>query len=215
MRLTRKPVTAATLVIVAVLAIGGLIGCGNNASGESSTELGTLASADGASDLSGTWVLNKDLSDHPRRPDSLGRPDSTDRPDHWRRRRDRDGHGPRPDSLRDGRHMRGPFKLVIEQTDSTVAISGPRGRTRLIYPDGRVVTHARDNDSVAVEVTATWNSEGHLVIVGTGPKGGTRTETFALSAAGDRLIIDTRVDPASDREPRDFRRVFDSAPSGN
>ena len=103
--------------------------------------------------------------------------------------------------------------FVIEQTDSTVAITGPRERTRTLYTDGREITHERDDK--VIQVTASWNSEGQLVVVRTGPHGGTHTEMFSLAAEGQKLIVDTHIDPASDREPRDFRRVFDAAPSGN
>ena len=213
MKLTRTSIAASTLVIVSALSLCGMTGCGNNASGENASTIGTLASANGATDLSGTWVLNRDLSDHPRRPDSLSRADSTGRPEGWRRHRG--GRGPHPDSLHDGRHMQGPMRFVIVQTDSTVEITGPRGRTRTLYTDGRVITHMRDDDSVGGQVSSSWNSDGQLVVEGTGPRGGTRTETFSLSADGLQLIIDTHVDPASDREPRDFRRVFDAVPSDN
>lgn len=214
MKLKNTPIVLTAFAIVAALAIGGMTGCGNSASGENAAAVGTLASTGGSTDLSGTWVLNKDLSDHPRRPDSLRHPDSTDRPMGWRRPGGRGGRGPHADSLQGGRHPRGPMTFVIVQTDSTVAITGPRDRTRTLYTDGRVITHERDDDKV-VQVTASWNSEGQLIVVRTGPHGGTHAETFSLAAEGQQLIVDTHIDPASDREPRDFRRVFDAAPPAN
>ena len=212
MKLTRTVVTALGVLVLGALSMG-INACGNNASGENSGAVGTLASTNGATDLSGTWVLNKDLSDHPRRPDSLHRPDSMGNPDGWRRRGGRGGHGPHSDSMGGGWPMRGPMTLVIEQTDSTVAITGPRGRTRTLYTDGRVVTHTRGDDGPEVQVTSSWNDQGQLVVVKTGPRGGTHTETFSLSDNGQQLFIDTHVVPP-EREAFDFRRVFDAASSG-
>jgi len=201
--------TVAGFTLSAILALGVFAGCGNNASGDNAATLGTvsaLASTNGATDLSGTWILNKDLSDRPHRPDS------TSRPEGWRHHR---GRGPHPDSLRGEHPMRGPLTLAIVQTDSTVAITGPRGRTRTLYTDGRVMTPLYERAPEGVEIRASWNSEGQLVVEHKGPKGGTRTETFSLSADGEQLFIATHVDPAGDREARDFRRVFDAASSGD
>lgn len=210
LRITSTALSA--LAIIAIVAVGGITGCGNSASGDDTAAVGTLASINDATDLSGTWILNKDLSDHPRRPDSLHRPDGANRHDGWRRH---GGRGSRPDSLHGNRRMHGPMTFVIQQTDTTVEITGPRGRTRVLYPDGRVITHTRGDDSLEFQVTASWNSENALVVVGTGPRGGTRTETFSLSADGRQLFIDTHVDPAGERKPRDFRRVFDAASASN
>jgi len=224
--------SAALALSIGALAFS-VVGCGGDASSDNSASIGKLASADGATDLSGTWVFNKDLSDHPRRPDSAGRPDgwqrpdssrrpdgwqrpdSSGRPDGWRRGDGRRGRGPHADSSREGRRPRGPMTFVIEQTDSTVAITGPREHTRTLYTDGRVITRQRDDDKPGAQVMASWNTEGQLVVTRTGPKGGARIETFSLSADGQQLIIATHADPAGDREARDLRRVFDVATSGN
>lgn len=228
----KRTVALSTALALSIGALSfGVAGCGGDASSDNSTNIGKLASADGATDLSGTWVLNKDLSDAPpRRPDSargMQRPDGPP-PDSgrgWRRH----GGGPDsarwarlrdsiPDSLRGqgpGRGPRGPMSMTIAQTDSTVEITGPRGRTRTLYTDGRVMTPQNDRAPEGVEIRAIWNSEGQLVVTHTGPKGGTRSETFSLSADGEQLIIATHVDPFGDREARDFHRVFDAASSSN
>lgn len=220
---------SAALTLTAVALLFGATGCGGDASSDNSATAGKLASADGAGDLTGTWVLNKDLSDRPQLPDSgrgFGHHDGPppDSGHGWRR------HGGMPDSarwarLRDSipdslrgpgpRGMRGPISMTIVQTDSTVDITGPRGRTRTLYTDGRVMTPQNDRAPEGVEIRAIWNAEGQLVVTHTGPLGGTRTETFALSADGKQLIITTHVDPAGDRPEHDFRRVFDAASASN
>ncbi len=209
MRIHRSAGMIASLAGVAIMAAFATSGCGNNSANGEVSAAASLASANGSTDLTGTWVYNEDLSDHPRRPDSSGRPDG------WRRGDGRRERRPRHDSLHEGRHPRGPLTFVIEQTDSTVAITGPREHTRTLYTDGRVITRQRDDDSAGGQVSASWNTDGQLVVTRTGPKGGARTETFSLSANGQQLIIATFVDPAGDRGARDFRRVFDAAPAGN
>lgn len=224
---------SAALALTAGALLFGATGCGGDASSDNSTTAGKVAAADGTGDLTGTWVLNKDLSDKPQRPDSgrgFGRPDGPP-PDSgrgWRR------HGAGPDSahwaqMRDSipdslrgfgpghgpRGMRGTMTMTIAQTDSTVDITGPRGRTRTLYTDGRVMTPQNDRAPEGVEIRAIWNSEGQLVVTHTGPRGGTRSETFSLSADGKQLIIAVHVDPAGDHEARDFRRVFDAASASN
>lgn len=228
----KRTVALSTALALSIGALAfGVAGCGGDASSDSSANISKLASADGATDLSGTWVLNKDLSDAPpHRPDSARgwhqpdgpRPDSGHSwrrhdgpPDsaRWARRRENF-----PDSLRGqgpGRGPRGPMSMTIAQTDSTVEMTGPRGRTRTLYIDGRVMTPQNDRAPEGVEIRAIWNSEGQLVVTHTGPRGGTRIETFSLSADGEQLIIATHVDPAGDREARDFRRVFDAASASN
>lgn len=228
----KRTIVLSTALALSIGALSfSMTGCGGDAASENSANIGKLASADGATDLTGTWVLNKDLSDPPpRRPDSargMHHPDGPP-PDSgrgWRRH----GGGPDsarwarmrdsiPDSLRGfgpGRGPRGPMSMTIAQTDSTVEITGPRGRTRILYTDGRVMTPQNDRAPEGAEIRAIWNSEAQLVVTHTGPRGGMRSETFSLSADGKQLIIATHVDPAGEREARDFRRVFDAASSSN
>jgi hypothetical protein len=123
-----------------------------------------------------------------------------------------------PDSLLGhwrGRGRRGPMTMTISQTDSTVEITGPQGRTHTLFTDGRVMTPQNDRAPEGAEIRAIWDSEGQLVVNHSGPRGGTRIETFSLSADGKQLIIATHVDPAGEREEHDFRRVYDAAPASN
>jgi hypothetical protein len=203
--------TVAGLTLSAILALGVFAGCGNNASGDDVETLGTVsapASTNGATDLSGTWAFNKELSDMPQRPDSAR---------HWGGFRGRGEHRECPDSMQGERPSRGQMggPITIAQTDSTVVITGPRRRSRTLYTDGRMMTPQSDRAPGGAELRASWNSEGHLVVEHKGPKGGTRTETFSLAAEGKQLVIATHLDPAGDREAKDFRRVFDAASSGN
>lgn len=227
-----------TLSALTVLALAAVSGCGNNSSGESVNVAGRLASADGAGDLSGQWVLNKNESEFPFRNGKGMRgdcPDSTK----WQMRRDRRQSGECPDSARwgqghgkgmrgdcpegmkgdrpmRGQHgARGPMTMTIAQTDSTVEITGMRGFTRLLYTDGRAIAPNHDRAPEGAEVRATWNAEGKLVVEHSGPRGGKRIETFSLSGDGKQLIVAVHHDPAGDREARDFRRVYDAAVSDN
>lgn len=221
-----KRLTGAALLLAAITLPVVVSGCGGNASSENSSDAGTmsaLASANGSSDLSGTWTLNKDLSDNPpHRPDSGG---------HWRGRgghpdsaartefRSRHPRREQPDSLMGAGPMHGRMgqarTMTIAQTDSTVEMTGPRGHTRTLYTDGRVMTPDNDRAAEGIEIRASWNGDGNLVIEHKGPKGGTRTETYSLAADGKQLYVAIHVDPFGDREARDFRRVYDAAVFGS
>jgi len=199
--------------------LAGLAACSDaTASDEATTAAltSTLAIADGG--LAGTWRLNKDESDPPPADGRFGL-----------------RHGRTPDQgTMDGapkRSARAPRsvelpQLTIAQTDSTVTITGPRGRARVLYTDGREVTvepmramrGGRDGmrgpregmgappEALVIKVVAKFEGEA-LVVPRTGPRGGTMTETLTLSADGAKL---TQVRTVTiDGTERSHRVVFD------
>jgi len=155
-------------------------------------------------DLSGTWKLNPDASDNPR--EVLG---------------NRRGQGPRAGARPDSgtRGFRGPGgpgarrgggpgdrTLTITQTDQTVTLShGPR-RSISFTPNGQAVT--KEGRGGEHQVTATWEGEV-LVVEHSGPRGGTMTRSFQLSADGQQLIVTNKISGGPSGETVEFRTVFD------
>lgn len=235
--------SAILLAIPAVLLLG-LAGCGGSSSdGQTSGRTTGALAASTTTDLTGTWKLNRELSDPPPRrqwadslrhghhpyldslggdhhwppPDSMGGDHPWPPPDSLRHGFGRHHRPPMGDSLRppmgDSLHMHGGFAMKITQTDSTVTMTGPFGREHTLYTDGRATTPQGPWGHDGATVSATWSAQSELVIVHTGPKGGTRTDTFSLTNNGSQLVITSSVKRPSDSETRSFRRVFDAVSS--
>ncbi|NNG16625.1 MAG: hypothetical protein HKM89_09100 [Gemmatimonadales bacterium] len=162
-------------------------------------------------DLSGTWKVNTDVSDDPR--EMLG---------------NRRGQGPRAGAPADsgqrgfrrpggragrpgaaGRRGEGPRsrgELTITQTDETVTLSHGARRSVTLTPDGQPVT--KQGRGGERQVIAKW--EGSVLVVEhSGPRGGTMTRSFELSADGQQLVLSHKLEGGPIEEPVEFRIVFD------
>ena len=82
---------------------------------------------------------------------------------------------------------------------------GPR-RSITFTPDGQTVS--KQGRRGQAEVTAKWEGEV-LIVKGSGPRGGTMTRSFALSADGQQLIVTHQMKGHPTKEPVEFRTVFD------
>lgn len=213
--------TLAAAGIAALLLLGLNAGCsgGSDPSTAMAGTAGAVASTGGLTDLTGAWTLNRDQSDAPPRPDSLrmrgqgqrhGAPGDSIAPEGGRRPRGMRGrhHGDSADFDGGRRGPRGPMTMTIAQTDSTVTITGPRGRARTLYTDGRTMTPDGPRAPEGATVTAVWNAEGALVVTHTGPRGG-RTETFMLSPDAQQLTIVSVMQRPDETATRTMKRVFD------
>ncbi|HWW88256.1 MAG TPA: hypothetical protein VNZ26_31880 [Vicinamibacterales bacterium] len=175
--------------------------------------------------LTGAWTLNKDLSDEPVTRD--GR-DETDRGDGTRRGggMGRGGFGrggggfgrggsgggvgganPEDtarvrDAMRD--IMNPPDHLVITQTDSTIVMTGPDGRTTRLSADGKKIK----DENTKVERKTKWDG-GKLVseITGLGPR--KLTQTFAVDEEHHQLRIAVQADAGRSGQPRTTTHVYD------
>jgi hypothetical protein len=205
---------------LALLLAGGsflLAGCSETQALES--ELNT-ASSDAALvqhpvDLSGTWKVDTAASDDPREvlgnrrgqgPRAGVRGDSSGRS--FRRPGGRGGRGgPRPvGRFGAGHEQRG--ELTISQTSETVILShGPR-RSVTLTPDGQTVT--KQGRGGERQVTAKWEGEV-LVVVHSGPRGGTMTRSFELSPDGQQLFLTHKLEGGPIEEPVEFRVVFNKS----
>ena len=201
---------------LALLLTGGslvMAGCGETQAleNELNAVTGGTALVQHPVDLSGTWKVNTDASDDPREvlgnlrgqgPRAGARGDSAGRG--FRRPGGRAGQGGPGGRLGEGQRNRG--QLTITQTDETVTLShGPR-RSITLTPDGQTVS--KQGRRGQAEVTAKWEGEV-LVVEGSGPRGGTMTRSFALSADGQQLIVTHKMKGRTTKEPVEFRTVFD------
>jgi len=198
---------------LALLLAGGslmLAGCSETQALESELSAASSALVQHPVDLSGTWKVNADASDDPREvlgnrrgqgPRAGIRGDSTGKG--VRRPGGRGGPG--------GRFGEGPRggsrgELTISQTDETVTLSHGSRRSMTITPDGQPVTQqGRGGER---QVTAKWEGEV-LVVEHSGPRGGTMTRFFELSADGQQLILTHKLEGGPAQEPMEFRVVFD------
>ena len=157
-------------------------------------------------DLSGTWELNPDASDNPR--EVLGNrrgqgPRAGARSDSGARGFGRPG---RPEGRRGG--GTGDRVLTITQADETVTLThGPR-RSISFTPNGVAVT--KQGRGGERQVTAKWEGEV-LVVEHSGPRGGSMTRSFQLSADGQQLIVTTKLAGGPSAETVEFHTVFDKS----
>jgi hypothetical protein len=185
-------------------------------------------------DLSGEWVLNRELSADPRE-SAEGRRGREGRDPEGRGRRGGGmpggfGGGPPgggfpgggfgPGAGDDERQMREqmdqaqqllrdvPTSMVMTYTDPKLAIVARDGRIRTLYADKRKVKTANGN----AETQARW--DGGRLIVETRFGSIKVVEGYALAENGDQLIVTARMDaPGAGRgdgpKPPELRRVYD------
>lgn len=207
---TRRLMSHLGLAALATAGLGLSVACSDSA--DADQVLGASAlSAQADADLTGSWQINHEESEHPRegfrrRPGGPGdgEPDG-ERPEF--RRRDRFGpdEGPGPGPRRPGPMLVGPA-LEITQSEATVEIAGPRGRSITLYTDGRTIT--RDLERGRVEIRAGWEGDA-LVVERVMEDRLTVTLRFELSTDRSQLDLTTRIEGERLPEPIEFRRVYD------
>lgn len=203
-----------------VLVLAGLAGCDTAPAAPAPTaESPTVAAAGAgapATDLSGTWVLNREESERPVRPRTrpprrAGEGPRGERPPERPGieppengpREAGEGRGPRSPVGPDGR----PAELRIEQTESSITFSHEGGRSVTLPTDGSVTR--REGPRGTVEVRASWE-DGVLAVVHGLPRGGTLTRSFALETE-DRLRVTVRREHPEREASAEHTLVFDRA----
>jgi hypothetical protein len=159
-----------------------------------------------AVDLSGHWVLNRDLSDDARekmREGMEGRGGRYDRAGWAGRRRRTGGTGGRgggpmgspPGGMGDDdarESMRAIFEpaeeLAVTQTATEVAVDEKFGRTRRLHPDGKKYK----TDNGASEIKTAWK-EGKLVVETKRDRGMGVIETWELVPDASRIIVNVKM----------------------
>jgi hypothetical protein len=105
--------------------------------------------------------------------------------------------------------------LTIEQTDSTMKVTGASGRVLAISPandQGAANASGHGGDAEAPP-TGKWQGN-QFVVVAPGMGGGTSTRTYELSPDGKQLYVKTKMESERFSQPITFRFVYDAAKSG-
>lgn len=173
--------------------------------------------AAGPGNLSGTWSLNRELSDDPREKMRKARengggpgrgggfrgPRGGGGPAGLRGRR-RDGGGAESGSADSEDLMRAFEKLSIVHRDPELRITDGFGRKHVLYTDDRRIEEERSAGTV--KIRARWK-DGHVVVTTTPEHGSKIIETYAVTADGSVLTVTTAIE----RRGREisFRRVYD------
>lgn len=209
------------------LALAGLVAAGTL--GLAAATARGASSAKSATDLSGTWRIDRKASDRPGGPGGfrggMGGPGMErggmgggrhgggpggggggyDRPGGGRT----GGPSPGPDGAEGERSGRGlgrlgPY-LRIEQSPVYVHIADSTGTTvrEIVLGNGAKGNDA-NGDPIAV---GSWKGS-KLEVVATGPGGRMRVETWALEDGGKTLTITTKFEAQDDRPAREMKRVY-------
>lgn len=173
--------------------------------------------------LAGAWTLNKDLSDQPI---DRGDRDASDRGQRGGgnfggrrgggnfggRRHGGYGGGQTADPEAQARlraAMRDitnpPDHLAVAETDSTIIITGPDGRTTRLSADGKKIK----DDNTGIERKTKWDA-GRLVSEISGPAGMKATETYALNTELHQLRLTTQIQGARGGQARTITHVYDA-----
>ena len=151
-------------------------------------------------DLSGTWIVNPDLSDGPRQKLEAGdraqrRPSMTGSPDEHERARIRE-------EMR--RALEGPTRLTVEQAGTRVIVTAGDGTTHTLEADNRP-HRSIAGSGVQIERRTRWDN-GALVSEVTLPQG-SYTQTWQRK--GPLLTVTTRFSRVRGGTPVVSKRVYE------
>jgi hypothetical protein len=174
------------------------------------------AAGGGLANLTGTWKLNKDLSDDPRQKmkeaqDSggsggggLGR----HRGGFGGRRRGSDtdtgAESPRSSLEENASALQ---LLKIQHQEPQLVIEDGIGRQHKLFTDGRKVEEERSQGGTT-EMRAVWK-DARIVVTTEPEKGPKITETYAVAADGSQLTVTSKIEGRRGRAI-EIRRVYDA-----
>jgi hypothetical protein len=175
-------------------------------------------------DFSGTWQLNRQLSDDPAkilrqemerrraagtmggagarggsmggRAGSMGGPGGVGSPE-----------DPLAAAERLERVNRGAETIVIEQRGQEIRIRYADGRDRLLVTDGK--KHLRESGIGDLQTKAKWKGGDKLLVKSKTEQGRQITETYEYSPHGTRLHVKVTVDGIGDGPSLRFERVYE------
>lgn len=99
-----------------------------------------------------------------------------------------------------------PDSLTIVQTDSTIVLTSPDGRTTRLSPDGKKVT----DENTRIERKTKWDG-GKLVSEISGARSGRITQTFVANPETRQLRLTVVMETRDSKEPRSMTYVYDAA----
>src|SRR5579862_3246124 len=177
--------------------------------------------------VAGTWKLNRDQSDDPRKalPQAAGnggnRGGGVRMGGPWGgggmggNRGGAGGGSGRPGGGAQGADamdMEDYNVLTIAQTDSTAKITGATGRVLALYSNG--AGNANETDTGYTPPAAQWKDNTLIVVEPT--RGNTKiTRTYQLAPDGKQLDLTTKIENPRARQPITLRFVYDPAPASS
>jgi len=179
-----------------------------------------LAGAAGAAapgDLSGTWKLNRDASDDPRKKIEEARAEGDQSggggwhgggTGHHGGRR---GGGFSSGDRRSSGDMEPPADgdtLRIDHQDPRLVITDGAGREHVLYTDGRKVEEERSFGGTT-KITARWK-DGHVVVETEPERGPSYTETYAVTGDHKQWTVTRRIRGRGRHGDIEIRRVYDA-----
>jgi hypothetical protein len=170
----------------------------------------------GLANLSGTWKLNKDLSDDPQQKMKEARDDSSGGGGAFGRHRG--GMGGRRRGGETGAtddNPRSSFEdnaaalqlLKIRHHEPDLTIEDGLGRQHKLFTDGRKVEEERSLGGTT-QIRAAWK-DARIVVTTEPEKGPKITETYAVAADGSQLTVTSRIEGRRGRAV-EIRRVYDA-----
>jgi hypothetical protein len=151
--------------------------------------------------FSGTWRLNRELSDKPEEKlkESIGQ------------------KGGIRGRIISGRIGQGQMKekaaiaevLKIEHNDPEIQVTRDNNRSLRLFTDGRKV-EVKTPRGESAETTARWQGS-QLVVVGQGANGRTLTQTYTMDPGGQRIKVVMRIADQRLERPIEFRLVYDAS----
>jgi len=157
-------------------------------------------------DITGTWVVNLEQSDKPG--DLVER----ERPQGAPGDRQQGDGGERRERMQVGVAilLQNSVAFKVEETDSTLTLTGAEGITRTFYVDGQE-RELRIEGLGNVQVKARWR--GEKLVIERNLQGGAKiTEEFELTADGRQLVVKMKI--SGGQRGLEFRRVYDAADQG-
>jgi hypothetical protein len=162
------------------------------------------ADASARPDLSGTWKLNEDLSEDPRKKmqeagGGRGGGGGTGGGGGM-------GGGGGGGAMRLSESFAAEKVLTISHKDPQLVITDLDGRQRTLFTDARRVEEDRSEGTARIR--ARWNDRSIVVVTKVGER--EVTETYERAAVGARLVVTMKIDGG--RAPFSYRRVYEKPP---
>ena len=174
--------------------------------------------------LSGTWKLNKDLSDDPQQKMKDARSESGGGGGRsgghhgggggggggrgWGGRSGGSGSGSGDEGSRPAEDMTTALQhLKIDHQDPALTIEDGIGRQHHLFTDGRKVEEERSYGGTT-EIHTVWK-DGHVVVTTQSEKGPKITETYAVAADGSQLTVTSKIETRHGGSV-EIRRVYDA-----
>lgn len=157
-------------------------------------------------DITGTWVINLEQSDQPG--DQLAR----ERPEGAPGGRPGAASGERRERMATGLAvaLQNSVAFRIEETDSTLTLTGAEGLERVFYPDGQD-RQRRIEGLGYVRMKTRWKGD-KLVVERELEVGVKVTEEFEMAEDGRQLFVTMKISGGA--RGVEFRRVYDAGDEG-